>query len=127
MKKQLENRDDVILMVDDFYAKVRQDPSIGPIFTDIAKVDWEQHLPKLYNFWCDLLFGEQNYRGRPFPPHIPLNLERQHFERWLYLFIETVDAHFEGLKAEEVKQRALRIAQNFMVNLEYIKNPLGKS
>lgn len=119
-RKTLEQRVDVQLMVDSFYSKVRSDSLIGPIFDNVAKVNWDEHLPKLYNFWSDLLLGEDTYRGRPFPPHIPLALEPQHFERWLYLFCQTVDEHFIGLKANEAKSRALRIARNFMVNLDLL-------
>lgn len=119
-KKQIENREDIQLLVDSFYQKVRKDTLIGPIFNDVAKVDWDEHLPKLYNFWSDLLLGEDSYRGRPFPPHMKLNLQPSHFERWLKLFIETVDEHFVGMKADEVKFRALRIARNFMANLSLV-------
>lgn len=119
--KVLEARADIELLVKEFYSKVQRDPLIGPIFNDVAKVHWDEHLPKITNFWCDLILGEDTYRGRPFPPHIPLNLEISHFERWLGLFIETVDEHFAGLKAEEIKQRALGIARNFLSNISYLK------
>ncbi|MNK19513.1 Group 3 truncated hemoglobin ctb [compost metagenome] len=120
-QKPIENREDIQLLVDSFYSKVREDSLIGPIFNDVAKVDWEEHLPKLYNFWADLLLDEDTYRGRPFPPHMRLNLQPQHFERWLLHFTNTVDEHFTGLKAEEAKGRAMRIARNFMINLSLSK------
>ena len=119
----IESRKDIIQIVDSFYEKVRKDELIGPIFNDVAKVNWEEHLPKLYNFWEDLLLGTNNYNGRPFPPHTPLNLRPEHFERWLYLFTTTVDEKFSGLKAEEMKARALRIASNFSFNLGLILTP----
>ncbi|MBO9665914.1 MAG: group III truncated hemoglobin [Bdellovibrio sp.] len=119
-RKPIETREDIKLLVDSFYAKVRQDKLIGPIFTGVAKVNWDEHLPKLYNFWADLLLGEDSYRGRPFPPHMKLNLVPSHFEQWLRLFVETVDEHFVGLKANEAKERALRIARNFMINLNLL-------
>lgn len=119
--KTLENRADIELLVQEFYSKVQRDPLIGPIFNDVAKVHWDEHLPKITNFWCDLILSEDTYRGRPFPPHIPLNLEISHFECWLGLFIETVDEHFAGLKAEEIKHRALGIARNFLSNISYLK------
>lgn len=119
-KKQIEGREQLKEIVDQFYAKVREDQLIGPIFNDIAKVDWATHTEKIYHFWDALLFGSDNYRGRPFPPHIPLNLKVEHFERWLKLFCETVDASFEGQKANEIKMRALNIGRNFLHNLEII-------
>jgi len=120
-RKPLESRSDVQLLVNEFYSKVRKDTLIGPIFEDIAKVNWDEHLPKLTNFWSDLLLGEETYRGRPFPPHIPLNLQVSHFERWLTLFLQTVDENFAGMKAEEAKQRALGIARNFMTNINHLQ------
>jgi len=123
-KQTISSREQVIKIVDAFYAKVRNDELIGPIFTEQAKVDWEEHLPKLYNFWEDLLFGSENYHGRPFPPHLKFDLKIEHFERWLKLFVETIDENYTGLKADEMKARALRIAQNFLNNIEMLsKNP----
>ncbi|WII73711.1 group III truncated hemoglobin [Bdellovibrio sp. 22V] len=119
-RKPIETREDIELLVNSFYDKVRKDPLIGPIFNDVAQVDWDEHLPKLYNFWADLLLGENSYNGRPFPPHMKLNLQPGHFEQWLRLFVATVDEHFVGLKAEEAKGRALRIARNFMINLSLL-------
>ena len=121
-KPLLENREHIIKIVDCFYAKVRKDVLIGPIFNDEAKVNWDEHLPKLYNFWEDLLHGTTNYHGRPFPPHLKFNLKIEHFERWLKLFIETVDENYTGLKADEMKSRALRIAQNFLHNIEALQS-----
>lgn len=119
-KHPITSREQIIQIVDKFYAKVRNDELIGPIFTEQAKVDWDEHLPKLYNFWEDLLFGSENYHGRPFPPHLKFDLKIEHFERWLKLFIETVDEGYTGLKADEMKARALRIAQNFLNNIEML-------
>lgn len=122
-KLPIKSREDVKQLVDSFYSKVRLDELIGPIFNDVAKVDWDEHLPKLYNFWEDLLFGTDNYSGRPFPPHMKLGLKPEHFERWLQLFDQTVDEKFTGLKAEEIKARAHRIAHNFTLNLNLHSTP----
>lgn len=120
-KKEIKSRDEIQILVQEFYSKVRKDTLIGPIFDQQAKVNWEEHIPKLVNFWSDILLGEDSYNGRPFPPHIRFNLEISHFERWLKLFMETVDEHFIGLKAEEAKSRAMMIAKNFLTNIEYFK------
>lgn len=122
-KPQIQSRQEIIHIVDSFYTKVRADELIGPIFNDVAKVDWDEHLPKLYNFWEDLILGSDNYRGRPFPPHMKLDLKIEHFERWLSLFTQTVDENYSGLKAEEIKARARRIAYNFSINLGLISTP----
>lgn len=118
--RQIQSREDIVLLVDSFYDKAKVDPLLGPVFTDVAKVNWEEHLPKLYNFWETILLGGEDYRGRPFPPHLPLDLKQEHFRRWLELFYETVDQNFTGLKANEVKVRSLAMARNFMINLELL-------
>jgi hemoglobin len=87
---------------------------IGHIFTDVAKVDWEKHLPVMYDFWASLLFDEQSYTGNPMLKHISLNkltpLGSKEFSTWLDHFRDTVVELFEGPKAEEAMARAEHIA-----------------
>ena len=114
MKKDLEGREDVIRMVQSFYGLVQKDELIGPIFTDLAKVDWEHHLPKMYDFWESLLFRTYSYQGNPMQVHKDLHsrfpLEEAHFERWMQLFTHTVDSLFGGPMAELAKTGALSSA-----------------
>ena len=114
MRKQLENRADVELLVNSFYQKIREDAELGPIFDEVAQVSWELHLPKMYDFWEGILFGTLNYNGRPMPPHFRLTtkytLTPEHFDRWLAIFFQNVDELFEGEKADDVKYRAYGIA-----------------
>jgi hemoglobin len=114
----LDSRAELIPMIDRFYDRVKADALIGPIFNDVAKVDWNHHLPKIYDFWDSLLFGANNYRGRPFAPHIRLDLKEEHFQRWLSLFFLTVDEFYVGLKAEEIKDRAYNIGNMFYKNIQ---------
>lgn len=104
---------DVRTLVDRFYAKVNRDPLLGPIFNEVAGVDWPSHLATLYAFWETMLFGSGTYQGAPFPKHSVLPVEKAHFERWLELFLATVDENFSGPKAEEAKGRARSIADTF--------------
>ena len=105
--------DDVALLVDQFYGKVRVDALLGPIFNDVARVDWPAHMATLYSFWETMLLGTGTYRGAPFPKHAVLPVEKAHFDRWLELFLATVDENFSGPKAEEAKGRALSVADTF--------------
>lgn len=116
-QKNIEGFKDVKLLVDSFYKKVNEDSVLSPIFNDFAKVDWEHHLPTMYNFWDSILFGSMTYKGQPFPKHAALPVTAQHFDHWVTLFIETVDELFTGPKAEEVKQRAFLISQTFQAKL----------
>ena len=115
--KDLETDDDIKLLVDSFYQKVNKDPNLSPIFNDIAKIDWDHHLPKMYDFWSSVLFGSMKYSGSPLAKHQVLPLEKENFNQWLGLFFETIDEHFKGSKAEEAKQRANIIAQTFMYKM----------
>jgi hemoglobin len=65
LKNDIASRADVKLLVDTFYEKVQVNPVIGYIFTDVAKVDWQHHLPKMYNFWSAIILGDQSYVGNP--------------------------------------------------------------
>ena len=80
-------------VVDDFYAKVRQDPMLGPVFAAHIE-DWEPHLTKMYAFWSTVLLGGGEYKGNPFEKHqaIP-ELSAAHFERWVDLFAKTLETH----------------------------------
>jgi hemoglobin len=112
------NRSDIEKLVNAFYDKVKSDQMIGPLF---SHVDWPAHLPTMYDFWSSMLLGDQTYRGNPLAKHLPLPLQREHFERWLKLFRQTVDENFSGEKAEEVKMRAQSIAGIFQVKMGLIK------
>lgn len=118
--KEISTREEVIELVDAFYAKVNEDPLLSPVFNTFAAVDWEKHLPVMYDFWSSILLGEMNYKGNPFLKHIPLPIDKQHFNRWLELFIATIEEKFSGEKAEEAKLRAKSIAAIFQHKLEII-------
>lgn len=120
--KDIENINDIKKMVDIFYGKVRKDGLIGPIFNNKIQSHWPEHLAKLYSFWQSLLLGEQTYTGFPFPPHAQLPIKKEHFDRWLTLFTETVDSLFVGPIASEAKDRAYKISDIFQGKLAYIRN-----
>ena len=112
---------DIKTLVDSFYAKVNADALLSPIFNDIAKVDWQEHLPQLYKFWSTLLFRTNTYQGRPWPKHAFLPVNTAHFERWVSLFKATVDEHFEGPKATEAKNIAGSIADTFQNRMQLVQ------
>lgn len=114
MKRDIETRQDIELLIRSFYDKVIQDETIGYIFNDVAKVNWDTHLPIMYDFWESVIFYTGTYRGNPIELHRHLNarepLTAEHFKQWLHLFTHTVDELFEGEKTELAKQRALSIS-----------------
>lgn len=119
--KEIETSAEIKEMVDAFYDKVNQDPILSPVFNEFAGVDWEKHLPVMYSFWSSMLLGDFSYKGNPFLKHIPLPIEKAHFDRWLELFMETIDEHFIGEKAIEARQRAQSIAGIFQYKLAMLK------
>ncbi len=116
MKPDLQSRADVELLVNLFYQKVVQDPLVGPMFTHVAKVNWETHLPRMYAFWEMVLFQKEGYHGHPMAAHFHVHqkspLQPAHYDRWLKLFVTTVDELFAGPKATEAKIRGHLIAQS---------------
>ncbi|WP_417428136.1 group III truncated hemoglobin [Halpernia sp.] len=112
--KKLETREDVEFLVNKFYEKVRTDETIGFFFNDVAKVNWDLHLPKMYSFWETLLFGKASYKGNPMMAHFPINqiepMEKRHFDQWVKLWTKTLEENFEGENAEAAKTKAENIA-----------------
>jgi len=129
MKSDINNRNDIILLVDTFYKKVELNGKIGPIFTDVAKVDWSHHLPKMYDFWESILFGKATYKGNPMLTHFDLqkkvNLFQDEFNTWKTLFYNTVDELFEGENAEAIKQKAQSIADLMHFKLNSPKSKIN--
>lgn len=113
--------EDIKSLVDAFYEKVRQDALLAPIFNERIKDNWPQHLEKMYAFWETVLLDGRTYPGSPFPPHARLPVDHSHFQRWMELFILTVDALFQGVKAYEAKWRARKMAELFESKIEYYK------
>lgn len=106
---------DICCIVDAFYGDITDDPLLGRFF---APIDLPAHLPKMYTFWSSVVFQTGAYRGRPFDAHVDLpGLEAGHFERWLARFEATVDAHYSGAAATQMKQRARQIATVFQLKL----------
>lgn len=121
MKKDLYNREDVELLVDTFYEKVKANATIGYIFNDIAKVDWENHLPLMYSFWASILLGEHSFSGNPMDKHIQLSkiapMTDKEFSEWLkYLFKPLMNF------LKEKKRRKLKQELQILLDLCFTKS-----
>jgi hemoglobin len=117
--KEIISLEDIKKLVDTFYEKVRKDELIGPIFNERIQNRWTQHLEKMYTFWQTVLLGEHTYFGTPFPPHAGLPISYIHFEKWMELFVQTVDELFIGEIAEDAKWRAGKMAELFESKIKY--------
>ena len=129
MKKDIQTKADIIKMVDQFYELVKKDSLLGPIFTDVSKVDWVSHLPKMYDFWENVIFFTGTYSGNPLKTHQKIHglspLTKNHFQRWYALFIKTVDSLFKGEKATLAKTRANQISlviQDKLARVDKLQN-----
>lgn len=118
----ISERADCERLVRAFYSRALTDPIIGFIFVDVAKLDLEEHVPRITSFWETVLLGAQSYRGGAFRPHAALHMRMAlrpgHFERWLTLWHATVDELFAGERAELAKAHATRVGQAFLRRLE---------
>ena len=119
--KDIVSQDDIQQLVNSFYDKVKTS-EIGFFFKEIAKVNWEKHLPKMYIFWESVLFATVKFNGNPMGAHFPINeiipMEKKHFEAWLQLWKETVDENFSGEIAESAKNKAENIAKLMSFKME---------
>jgi hemoglobin len=116
-KSDIKNMDDVKLMVNEFYNKVKENNLLAPIFYEKIKDNWQPHLERMYLFWGAAILGEKGYIGNPFSKHSTLPITFEHFQQWLLLFTETIDRLFEGALAEDAKWRAGIMADNFLRRL----------
>lgn len=118
----IESRADIELLVRTFYARAMSDPMIGYLFTDVARLDLEAHVPRITDFWETVLLGSRSFSGGAFRPHAALNerspLRPGHFERWLQIWFGSVDELFAGERANLAKVHALRVAHAFMGRLQ---------
>ncbi len=122
MKNDICNINDIRLLVDSFYGRIRQDELLKDIFNDRINDRWPEHLEKMYRFWQTVLLEEHTYHGSPFVPHAKLPVEIDHFERWLTLFTQTVDELFTGEKATRAKWQGERMAEMFHAKIGYYRN-----
>ncbi len=120
--KDIETLEDIRLLVDTFYGKIRENPMLKDIFNNIIQDRWPEHLDKMYRFWQTVLLEEHTYFGRPFIPHAQLPVEKEHFNEWLKIFYETVDGLFKGEKADRAKWQGERMAEMFHTKIQFFRN-----
>ncbi len=125
-KKDIQNREDVNLLVSEFYKKVRKDPVLGPFFNRVI-TDWEAHIERLTTFWESSLFMtrklEERYNGNPLHVHIEVDhandnaITQVHFGLWMNLWFQTLDELFEGEYADNAKNRARKMGSFMYMNI----------
>lgn len=113
-KTDISNREDILMLVELFYSKVRKNNTLGRFFESIQ--DWDAHLEHLTTFWESSLFLKTKFTGNPLQVHVKVDkahnnsITELHFGIWLNLWFETIDELFEGDYAENAKQRARKMS-----------------
>jgi len=106
-------------LVETFYARVRADPFIGPVF-ETAVADWDEHLARLSDFWSSVLLASGRYKGQPMAVHARLGgLGADHFARWLELFSETASEVWPGPAADLAIAKARQIGESLQLGLAF--------
>jgi hemoglobin len=113
--KDIQNRADIQQLVDTFYKQAIHDEMIGYFFTEVVQLNFEKHMPIMYDFWETTLLGNIVYHGNPMIKHLALAekspMKAEHFDRWLSLWAQTVSSMFKGEVAKEAVNRATQIAR----------------
>ena len=126
-KKDIQNREDVFLLVSEFYKKVRTDSVLGPFFNTVIS-DWDVHIQRLTTFWESSLFLKTRYTGNPLQAHIKVDKDNNnsitelHFGLWLNLWYQTIDELFVGDYAENAKRRARKMGTFLYLNIFQSRN-----
>ena len=127
MKYDIETREDVELLIDTFYDKIKEDDTIGYFFSEVAAVNWDKHLPIMYDFWSSILINEGRYQGGLIMKHILLDqksrIEAHHLERWQFLFNQTLDELFEGEVVEDARNRVESMGQLMLFKVGKSRGP----
>ena len=120
MRHEGINEESLRHLVDAFYAKVREDPLIGPVFNG-AIADWPEHLDKLQCFWSSVMLTSGRYKGRPLPAHVKHAdaISPASFERWLAIWRETTDELLDPVSAAALQEKAGRIAESLSLGIAF--------
>jgi hemoglobin len=115
------SEDGIGRLVDTFYAKVRQDGELGPIFAQaIAEDGWSAHLATMHDFWSSIMLTSGRYHANPVAVHRRVEgITPALFERWLGLFGETCAELFSETIADSFVDKARRIATSLQLALFY--------
>jgi len=130
VKPDILQRSDIDLLIRSFYEKVRKDDVLGIIFNEVVQIDWDHHIPVIVDFWETALLDADIYHRNAMEPHFAINkifpLQQHHFDRWIQLFFETLDEHFEGPTARLAKTRAKGVAGVMRIKMDQANNQTAK-
>lgn len=121
-KPDLDNKETIKIFVEQFYEKVLVDDLLAHIFTDVAKINIEEHFLKIRSYWEKMLLKDPAYKRHMMNIHrevyAKFPFSTQEFERWVKLFVETVEAGYQGPMAD----RAIKLANTIAFNMDTVLN-----
>lgn len=124
--KDITDKQDITVLVTAFYDKARKDELLGHIFNNIIGNDWTHHLERINDFWNMVIFAAPGYAGSPVKAHVDADrketMNKEHFDRWLQLWSETVDELFAGEYADIAKNKAMLMANMIHMKIEMSRN-----
>ena len=116
------NEQSIAVLVDTFYARVRKDDVIGPVFNRVV-ADWPEHLAKLKDFWSSVVLSAGTYKGNPMMAHLPIpEMDHRHLERWLSLWDLTLSEIYEPDIAEIFLGKAIMVGERFVAVSTHMRN-----
>jgi hemoglobin len=127
-------RDDIVMddfseeqiaeLVDRFYARVRADEALGPIFKAAIGDEWTSHLARMRAFWSSVMLASRTYKGNPMVAHLNLpRLTREHFDRWLEMWRQTAGELCSSPAAEQFISKAEMIAERLLGTISLYHQP----
>jgi hemoglobin len=123
MKRDIESREELEDFLKAFYKKAFADDLIGIFFTEVVPLDLKTHIPVIANFWESVAFNKPSYRRNVMEVHQHIHhlskIKKEHLDRWVKIFTETLDESFDGSRAELMKQRARSIATLMDIKLNH--------
>ncbi len=126
-KPDIAGRQEIETLVNAFYQRVQKDELLGFIFDEVARTNWETHLPKMYAFWETVMFRSGGFTGNPIVAHAKLlsqtAMGREQFDRWLLLFRSTVDDLYAGENADHIKSCAHDMANVIYSKINGVPDP----
>jgi hemoglobin len=107
-------------LLEQFYARVRDDPALGPVFND-AVHDWDEHLDRLADFWSSVMLATGRYKGNPAVMHLmhASRITPFMFDRWLALWEQTTNELLPAQVASTAQAKARRIAESLQLAIRY--------
>lgn len=121
--RDIESREDILLILNHFYEAALSDKEIGHFFTEVVPLHLPIHIPVIADFWEMVVLGKGHYQKDVMAVHRGIHqlstIRKEHLDRWVTLFTQTVDAHFSGDRASLMTQRARSIATLMDIKLNH--------